>query len=71
MPTASVTDFTVQAQDLLRDERQFKWYVVTLLVLVLYVYAVEVERRRWDIVLAGIAFWLADWINEIANALIL
>ncbi len=71
MPTASVTDFTVQAQDLLRDERQFKWYVVTLLVLVLYVYAVEVERRRWDIALAGIAFWLADWINEIANALIL
>ena len=71
MPTASVTDFTVQAQDLLRDERQFKWYVVTLLVLVLYVYAVEVERRRWDIVLAGIAFWLADWINEIANSLIL
>ena len=44
---------------------------MTLLVLVLYVYAVEVERRRWDIVLAGVAFWLADWINEIANSLIL
>jgi hypothetical protein len=45
--------------------------VVALLVLVLYVYAVEVERRRWDIVLGGLAFWLADWINEIANSLIL
>lgn len=56
---------------MLRDERTFKWYVVTLLVLVLYVYAVEVERRRWDIVLAGLAFWLADWINEIGNALVL
>jgi hypothetical protein len=67
----AVTDFTVQAQHLLRDEHQFKWYVVTLLTLVIYVYAVEVERRRWDIVLAGIAFWLADWINEIANSLIL
>ena len=67
----AVTDFTRQAQHLLRDEHQFKWYVVTLLVLVLYVYAVEVERRRWDIVLAGLAFWLADWINEIANALVL
>jgi hypothetical protein len=68
---ASVTDFTVQAQHLLRDQHQFKWYVVTLLALVLYVYAVEVERRRWDIVLAGVTFWLADWINEIGNSLIL
>jgi hypothetical protein len=67
----AVTDFTHQAQHLLRDEHQFKWYVVTLLALVLYVYAVEVERGRWDIVLAGAAFWLADWINEIANSLIL
>lgn len=66
-----VTDFTLEAQRLLRDQSQFKWYVVTLLVLVLYVYAVEVERRRWDIVLAGLAFWLADWINEIVNSLIL
>ena len=66
-----VTDFTLEAQRLLRDPSQFKWYVVTLLVLVLYVYAVEVERRRWDIVLAGLAFWLADWINEIANSLVL
>ncbi len=71
MPLLSVTDFTVEAQDLLRDESQFKWYVVTLLALVLYVYAVEVERRRWDVILAGAAFWLADWINEIANSLIL
>ncbi len=68
---ATVTDFTLEAQDLLRDSSQFKWYAVTLLVFVMYVYAVEVERRRWDIVLAGVVFWLADWINEIANSLIL
>jgi hypothetical protein len=67
----AVTDFTAEAQRLLRDETQFKWYVVTLLVLVLYVYSVEVERRRWDVILAGLAFWLADWINEIANSLVL
>ena len=35
MPLTSVTDFTVQAQHLLRDEHQFKWYVVTLLTLVI------------------------------------
>lgn len=68
---AAVTDFTLQAQELLRDPSQFKWYAVTLLVLVMYVYAVEVERRRWDIILAGAAFWLADWINEIINSLVL
>ena len=67
----AVTSFTVEAQRLLRDPTQFKWYVVTLLGLVVYVYSVEVERRRWDVVLAGLAFWLADWINEIVNALIL
>jgi hypothetical protein len=62
---------TVEAQEILRDPDNLKWYVVTLLVLVLYVYAVEVERRRWDVVLAGVAFWLADWINEIVNSLVL
>jgi hypothetical protein len=67
----AVTDFTLQAQELLRDPTQFKWYAVTLLALVMYVYAVEVERRRWDIVRAGAAFWLADWINEIINSLVL
>jgi hypothetical protein len=67
----AVTDFTLEAQELLRDPTRFKWYAVTLLVLVMYVYSVEVERRRWDIVLAGAAFWLADWINEIANSLVL
>jgi hypothetical protein len=67
----ALTEVTVEAQEMLRDPDNLKWYVVTLLVLVLYVYTVEVERRRWDIVLAGVAFWLADWINEIANALVL
>ena len=67
----AVTEFTLEAQELLRDPSQFKWYAVTLLVLVMYVYSVEVERRRWDIILAGVAFWLADWINEIANSLVL
>lgn len=67
----AVTDFTLQAQRMLRDETQFKWYVVTLLLLVIYAYAVEVERKRWDVVCAGLAFWLADWINEIANSLVL
>jgi hypothetical protein len=67
----AVVDYVRDAERILRDSSQFKWYTVTLLVLVMYVYAVEVERRRWDIVFAGLAFWLADWFNEVVNALVL
>jgi hypothetical protein len=66
-----VVQYVHDAERILRDPSQFKWYTVTLLVLVMYVYSVEVERRRWDIVFAGLAFWLADWFNEVVNALIL
>ena len=55
----------------MRDPSTFKWYTVALLAFVMYVYAQEVERRRFDIVFAGIALWLADWVNEIANSLVL
>jgi hypothetical protein len=67
----AVTDFTNDALRTLRDPDQFNWYVVTLLGLALYVYAVEVERRNWSAVLAGLAFWGVDWINEVVNALAL
>jgi hypothetical protein len=70
-PVSAVTDFTREAERILRDPSLFKWYTVTLLAFVLYVYSVEVERRRWDIVFAGIALWLVDWVNEIGNALVL
>lgn len=69
--SAAVTDFTREAQEILRDPSTFSWATVFMLTAVLYVYAVEVERRRWDVILAGLAFWLADWFNEIANALVL
>jgi hypothetical protein len=54
-----------------RNPHLFKWYAVALLAFVVYVYAVEVERRRWDVIAAGLAVWLADWFNEIINALVL
>jgi hypothetical protein len=68
---ADVTPFTREAQHLLRHPGLFNWSTVTLLTLVIYVYAVEIERRNWDAVLAGIAFWLMDWANELINALVL
>lgn len=67
----AVTDATRQAQEILRDGSTFQWSTVTLLALVIYVYSVEVERRRWDIVLAGLAFSMMDLFNEIANSVVL
>ena len=61
--------WTREALALLRDASQYRWYTVVLLALVLYVYAVEIERRNWDVILAGLAFWGMDWINEVANGL--
>ncbi len=68
---ATVPQFTLEAQHLLRAPGLFHWSTVTLLALVVYVYAVEVERANWSAILAGLTFWLMDWANEIVNALVL
>ena len=66
MPTESAS----QAMAILRDGSQFQWYVIPLFALVVYAYAVEVERRNWDLLFAGLAFWGMDWFNEIWNGLV-
>lgn len=68
---ASIPEFTREAEHLLRAPGMFDWSTVTLLALVVYVYAVEVQQANWSVVLAGLAFWLMDWLNEIVNALVL
>ena len=59
---------TREALSQLRDGSMLQWYVVAFLGLVFYVYAVEVERRRWDVVTAGLAFLLMDVFNELVNS---
>lgn len=63
--------FSREAERLLRAPGLFDWSTIPLLALAVYVYAVEVERENWDVLLAGLAFWLMDWANEIANGLVL
>ncbi len=65
---AEITDAAREAQELLRDGSTFEWSTVTLLAFAFYVYAVEIERERWDIVLAGAAFFLMDVFNELVNS---
>lgn len=67
----AVPRFTIEAEHLLRATGRINWSTVTLLSLVVYVYAVEVQRRDWNAILAGLAFWLMDWFNELINALFL
>ena len=68
---SAAAPYTREAERLLRASGHFNWSTVTLLALVVYVYSVEVERANWSAILAGAAFWLMDWFNEIANALVL
>jgi len=64
-----MTEAAQQAVSILRDGSQFQWYVIPIFAFVVYVYAVEIERRNWNLVLAGLAFWGMDWFNEIWNSL--
>jgi len=64
------SEAAVRALGILRDGSQFSWYVITLFAFVVYVYAVEIERRNWSLVFAGLAYWGMDWFNEIWNALV-
>ena len=66
MPTESAS----QAMAILRNPATFQWYVITLFALCVYVYAVEIERRNWSLIFAGLAFWGMDWFNEIWNGLV-
>jgi hypothetical protein len=66
-----MSDYAIQAMSHLRDPNDFQWYVIPLLSFAFYVYTVEAEKRNWNLVLAGLAFWGADWFNEIINSLVL
>ena len=64
------TDFAAEAVQNLRDGSMFMWYVIPLFAFVVYVYAVEIERKNWNLVFAGLAFYGMDWFNEIWNSLV-
>ena len=66
MPTESAST----ALSILRDGSTFQWYVIPFLAFIFYVYTVEVQKMDWSLVLAGLAFWGMDWINEIINSLV-
>jgi hypothetical protein len=65
-----ITPSAAQAAQLVRDPSHFQWYVIPFLLVVIYAYAEQAGAQRWNVILAGIAFWLMDWVNEIWNGLV-
>lgn len=65
-----MTVSSAQALSILRDTTQFKWYIIPLFLVVIYIYAVEVQQKNWKVIFAGLAFWGMDWFNEIWNSLV-
>ena len=65
------TQASLQALQGLRDLSMLKWYVVPLLAIVAYIYAVEIKKCResgnWDPILAGATVFGMDFINETWN----
>jgi len=70
-----MTDASVRALQSLRDFSMLKWYVIPLLAIVLFIYAVEMRKARasgnWDPVLAGLTLFGMDFFNETWNGWVL
>ena len=65
-------DYTVatnQAIELLRSPDHFQWYLIPVFVLVLNVYFIEIAKKNWNLVFAGLALYSLQWCFEILNAL--
>jgi hypothetical protein len=70
-----MTEASVRALQHLRDFSMLKWYVIPLLAIVLYIYAVEMRKARtsgnWDPILAGLTLFGMDFFNETWNGWVL
>jgi hypothetical protein len=66
-----MTEASLRALDHLRDFSTLKWYVIPLLAVVLYIYAIELRKarhsRNWDPVIAGLTLFGMDFFNETWN----
>lgn len=65
------TQATLDALDGLRDWSSMKWYVIPLLAIVFYIYAVELRKARetknWTPLICGVTVFGMDFLNETWN----
>jgi len=71
LPDPTYTDATNLAIANLRNLDLFQWYLVPIYLLVFYIYFTEIEKKNWNVLMAGLAFWGLEWFLEILNALFL
>lgn len=61
---------TDQALAILRSGENFQWYVIFMLVLVLFLYFSEIQKKNWKGIAAGMMLYMIHWFVEIINALV-
>ncbi|MFX0048218.1 MAG: hypothetical protein ACFE8G_08610 [Candidatus Hermodarchaeota archaeon] len=69
------TDASIEALSKLRIlNLETGWYIIPLLVIVMYIYGVEIKKARetnnWSTIFAGLTLFGLDLINEIWNGLV-
>ncbi|MBN1119509.1 MAG: hypothetical protein JXJ17_00400 [Anaerolineae bacterium] len=64
-----MTEATLQALANLRSPDNFQWYIIPIFAIVIYIYFNEIEKKNWDVVFAGLAFYGLEWFIELLNAL--
>ena len=70
-----MTEASLRALEGMRDPTALRWYVIPLLAIVFYIYAIELERARksgqWNAIFAGLTVFGMDFVNETINGWIL
>jgi hypothetical protein len=65
------TGDTIAALTGLRDLTALEWYVIPLLAVVFYIYAVEIKKARqtgnWEVIICGLTVFGMDFFNETWN----
>jgi hypothetical protein len=63
-------DATQDALDILRVGDLFDLSVIFMLVVVLYIYFNEVNKKNWGAIVAGLSLYMIHWFVEIINSVV-
>jgi hypothetical protein len=65
------TEASQRAMADMRDLTMMEWYIIPLLALLFYIYAVEIKQARksgnWEAIIAGATLFGMDFVNESVN----
>lgn len=65
-----IAEATKKALSILRSGQNFQWYVIPLIAFAIYIYHVEISKKNWNAIAAGLSLYMVHWFVEIVNALI-